>query len=178
MPLSGLMRFSLICLILQLCGCGTDATPQVLQYRQRYLLSEKPKGAISIEQARQSVQEDENVTLSVRIGSKDIPQWWSEDKATMIVSEGLEGSHYNLSNGHDPESCPFCRWKWKVENASAFVEFRDKNGAIIPLDCRTIFGFKENDQVLINGKGYQNEDGFLELIVDGLYVPSQNSDEL
>jgi len=171
--LTGLVHFILFCLTIQICGCGSDVSPQGLHYRQRYFLSEKPEGAISIEQARQSVQEDENITLSVRIGSKDIPQWWTEDKATMIVSEGLQGSHYNLADGHDPESCPFCRWKWKAENAAAFVEFRDKNDAIIPFDCRTLFGFKENDQVVVNGKGHLNEDGFLELVVEGLFVPSQ-----
>ena len=173
MSVSCMVRYSLFCLIIQFCGCETVENPQVHHYRQRYFLSEKPEGAISIEQARESIQENENVTLSVWIGARDIPQWWTRDKATMVVSEGLPGSHYNSGDGHDPESCPFCRWKWKVENSAAFVEFRDIHDEIIPLDCKSMLGLEENDHVILKGKGHLNGEGFLEMVVEGVYVSSQ-----
>lgn len=168
-------RFCLLCLLLLHWGCVTEDNPQVLQYRERFLLSEKPEGAISIEQARETLQENEDIILSLRVGSRDVPQWWTNNKATMVVSEGLPGSHYNLSNGHDPETCPFCRWKWKVENATALVEFRDQQGVIIPLDCRSLLDVRENDQLLVSGKATLNGEGFLELTAEGVYLtPSRD----
>ena len=176
MSLSRLIRCCLFCCLLLLSGCGAEESPELIQYRRQFLKTQKPDGALSIEEARQSAQENKKLTLSVRVGTKDIEQWWSPNKAAMVVSEGLPGSHYNLAEGHDPESCPFCRWKWKVEDAAAFVEFRDKDGEIIPYDCGAMFGIKENDHVVVSGEGTLNDEGFLELVADGIYIVDQQSD--
>ena len=175
MATSDLYCWILFSFSLLIAGCGTDLDPYVIQYRQSLLLSEKPVGAVSIQQARESIAQKQYFTFSVKVGSKDIPQWWAKDKATMVVSEGLSGSHYNLANGHNPETCPFCRRKWKVENAAAFVEFRDAQGEIIPCDCRTLFGLKESDHVFVSGTATINKQGFLEIVADGIFIVGQQA---
>lgn len=169
--IAGLLAVGILFLIQ---GCGETVDPQVAKYRQALLLTQEISGPVTIEDARKEIADKQTdkqeVILVGRVGSKGLPEWWMKGKAMLVVSEGMEGSHYNAGADHDPQSCPFCRWKWKTEDSLAIINFVDKEGKIIPVDSPTLLGVKKDDVVVLRGVAELNESGFLEVAADGVYI--------
>jgi len=151
-------------------GCGTAEDPQVLAWRQSLLLASEPTDAVTIADARNLIAEKPEVVLIGRVGVKDMPKWWSEDRALLLISEGFPGSEYNPPPDHDPKTCPFCRWKWKFEESMAKLTFVDKSGTPIPVDVRKLLKLSENDVVVIQGTGTLDDTGILNVAATGVFL--------
>jgi hypothetical protein len=155
-------------------GCMPGEDPQVVQWREQILLPDEPTGAVTIADARQHVDEQPEIVLIGRVGVQDIPQWWEKDRATLLMSEGYPGSDYNPGPDHDPQTCPFCRWKWKFEESMAAIAFVDAAGDVIPVDVRTLLKLTEEDVVVVRGTGSLDESGILNVTATGVFVRKRN----
>ena len=157
-------------LFLVCAGCGGLVDPQIQAYRDSVLLKTEPTGAVTIEQAREHLEETNRIVLIGKVGNADIPNWWQEGRATLIVSEGFPGSDYNITPDHDPRTCPFCKWKWQVVDSFALIELVAKDASIIPVDAPTLLSVKAGDVVVVCGIGRLAEDGSLILAADGIFL--------
>ncbi|MFK7822110.1 MAG: hypothetical protein AB8G99_25660 [Planctomycetaceae bacterium] len=135
--------------------------PELANYRDTVTLEQAPTGSVTIEAARKEIDSTSDVVLTVRIGARDVSQWWQADSASFFASEATEGSHYNAGEGHDPTSCPFCRRKWKVEDSMVLVHLVDADGNQIPVSAPDLLNLKDGDIVVVRGKASVGEDGFL-----------------
>jgi len=163
-------RLAALSLLVLVCGCGETQNAEVTGYRKSLLLNSEPTDTVTIEAARKNIETQSDFALIGKVGNKEIPQWWTEGQATLIISEGSEGSHYNVSADHDPKTCPFCSRNWKTEDSMAFVEFHDAAGKIIPVDTKQLLNLKTGQEVVVRGTGKLDEDGLLVLIADGVFI--------
>jgi len=196
-------------LLLSGCESATDAVadPQLDAWRSELVVSVEPEGAVTIEDARKSLQgitDDEksevvadeesdvetaateasvdeesaaatdtspqDIVLVARVGNREIPQWWNEKLATLVVSEGAPDSHYNAGPDHDPTECPFCRSRWKNEDSMALVRFVDSAGVTIPADARQLLNVAAEDFLVIHGTGELDEDSMLNIAAREVYI--------
>lgn len=151
-------------------GCGAPVDPRIQAFRVSVLLKAEPTGAVTIEEARQQIEVAPRIVLIGKVGSKDIPNWWQEGRATLVISEGFPGSDYNISPDHDPRTCPFCKWKWKTVDSFAVVELITSDASVIPVDAPTLLPVKAGDVVVVQGTGRLAEDGSLTLAADGVFL--------
>lgn|GEM_PF-1364171 len=163
-----LLSLPLACLLLG--GCGQPVAPEILAVREQLIVPQEPQGAITIEQARQQVEDDPNVTLTVKVGNRNFPEWSAENQATFYVSEGFPGSDYNVGPDHDPSTCPFCKWKWKEEDSLAVVHVVDESGEVLPYSAETVLDVAPGSTLTIQGDGSVDESGFLNVRLTGLFV--------
>ncbi|QDU38996.1 hypothetical protein Mal4_33290 [Maioricimonas rarisocia] len=163
-----LLSLPLACLLLG--GCGQSVAPEILALREQLIVPQEPQGAITIEQARQQVEDDPNVTLTVKVGNRNFPEWSAENQATFYVSEGFPGSDYNVGPDHDPSTCPFCKWKWKEEDSLAVVHVVDESGEVLPYSAETVLDVAPGSTLTIQGDGSVDESGFLNVRLTGLFV--------
>lgn len=151
-------------------GCGAAVDPRVQSYRDSLIMKVEPSGAVTIEEARQNIEENSRIVLIGKVGNKDIPTWWQEGRASLVISEGYPGSDYNVGPDHDPRTCPFCKWKWKTVDSFAVVEFVTSDASVIPVDAPTLLPVKAGDVVVVQGIGRLAEDGSLTLAADGVFL--------
>ena len=163
-----LLIFPIACLALG--GCGQSVPPEVLAVRERLLLKQEPDGAITIEQAREQVAENPDVTLIVKVGNRNFTNWSAEHQATFYVSEGFPGSDYNVGPDHDASACPFCKWKWKEVDSFAVVDVVNEAGDVLPRSVETIFNLTPGGTVTLEGDGSVDESGVLTVRLTGLFV--------
>lgn len=164
------------CLLVALVAIGTIVVvanapdPAVAQYRRELAIEEEPAGSVTIENARIMIESETNVVLTVRVGSRDVSQWWKSDTASFYVSEATPGSHYTFDPSHDPTLCPFCSRKWKAEDAIALVHLVDASGDRIPVNAPDLLGIEEDDIVVVRGTASVDESGLLVVESSGLFV--------
>ncbi|MBM4075758.1 MAG: hypothetical protein FJ267_08965 [Planctomycetes bacterium] len=159
--------FWIVCFIF---GCGVKVDPRVQSYRESLIKKIEPAGAVTIEEARQHIEENSHIVLIGKVGNKESPNWWQEGRATLVISEGFPGSDYNIGPDHDPQTCPFCKWKWKTVDSFAMVEFVTSDDSIIPIDTPTLLSVKPGDVVVVQGIGRLAEDGILTLSANGVFL--------
>jgi hypothetical protein len=173
-PMSKITRWSLVLVALVAIGIGVEMVyapdPKVVQYRKDVTIAEEPTGSVTIENARKMIESETNIVLTVRIGARDLSQWWKSDTASFYVSEATPGSHYSFDPNHDPSTCPFCSRKWKVEDAMALVHLVDSTGARIPVNAPDLMNLEEGDCIVVRGTAAVDESGLLVVESKGLYV--------
>jgi len=151
-------------------GCGQSSSAEFDAVRNRLLLDQEPENAVTIEQARQSAAETDEVTLIVKVGNRNFTTWHDTEHAAMFVSEGFPGSDYNVGPGHDSSTCPFCKWKWKEVDSMAILQITDESKNVLPISCDQIFDFQEGDEIVITGKPLLDvEAETLRVALTGLY---------
>jgi hypothetical protein len=159
-----------------IAGCQTSEDPKVVAYREKLVTDKQPEGVISIADARQELLEKENKTEPIDVvitgwaGVRDLPAWTVPGKATLMVSEAIEGSHYNAGSGHDPKTCPFCKRRWKLEESMAIIECVDQQGTEIPFDAPTLLHVKEGNGMIFQGKGTLDGDGMLHVKAEKVFL--------
>lgn len=152
-------------------GCSTREDPQVVAWRQALLLETEPTGTVTIETARAQIEEQPEVVLIGKAGMiRDLTQWWETGQAMFLISEGFPGSDYNIGPDHDPQTCPFCRWKWKTEDSRATIICVDAAGEVIPVDPRVLLQLKEGQEIVIRGRGTLDAEGMLQVTTSALFL--------
>lgn len=171
-------------------GCSRAplaSSDELGRLREQYLLTEEPKGAVGVLDARSILDGNtESVTVVGRIGGTKNP--WSTNHASFMIVDptedaGLtvdddndssspknENSHHGHA-GHDPETCPFCRHNDSAKTKGlAIVQFRDQAGDIVPVDAREIFDIDTNQMVVVTGQATVDALGNLVIAARGLYL--------
>jgi len=131
------------------CGCGLQEPAQWQEWRNHFVLKNKPEGAITIAEAIAKPSEDEMVIIAQIGGGRG--DTFDNTVSSFLVSEAPDEAHLGKP-GHDPDGCPFC--KQKLANApTVTVGFANERGEAIPVDARKLFGVNKGDIVVIKGKG-------------------------
>jgi hypothetical protein len=157
-------------LLLLTSGCGAESHPRLAEFRDSILLDTEPGPASTIEQVHESAESDEQVILIGKVGVRKLARWYEDDIAAFAISEGTEGSDYNIGPDHDPSTCPFCKSRWKDEHSMAFVTLMDNSGKPIPVNPLTLLNVTAGDYIVVQGSASVNDSGFLEIRCDGIYV--------
>ncbi len=165
-PISRL--FSVALLFLVISGCAEKTDPRILSIRQKTVLTESPGESIPIKQAREASEKGEEFIISGKVGAHDLNQWWVDGYATFWITEAGQDQSNHGGPGHDPDTCPFCRRKYK--ETVAVIQSVDEKGNVIPIDAKTLFGLETGDLVTVKGKGEIDESGILNVKTSAIYI--------
>ncbi|MBL4884281.1 MAG: hypothetical protein JKY95_07080 [Planctomycetaceae bacterium] len=152
-----------------LSGCGEAVDPQVVAARDQWLLTQSPGEADPIATAREAEQGAEFI-ISGKVGVTSLPEWWVDGYATFWITEASEAVSHG-GPGHDPDTCPFCRRKYK--ESVAVIQCVDDQDIPLKIDARTLFNLKEGDFVTVKGHGSIDESGILNVAASGVYIQSK-----
>jgi len=92
-------------------GCGQTKTtddPQILAQRAKYVLAAEPQGAISVVEARTTVEKGEPIVLAGRIDAGG-DQPWDEGQAAFFITDvaaASHGDHQHSQEAHTHDSDP------------------------------------------------------------------------
>ena len=98
---------------------------------------------------------------------------FEKNKAKFFLADpgavaGAEASGHSHAPG---EECPICAAHAKdTTEMLAVVQFVDKKGNVLPIDCRKLFDVKVKDTVVVRGKARVTAGGILSLDATGIYV--------
>lgn len=133
-----------------------------------YRLSEEPSGAKDVKEAKESVKNDEEVTLVGRIGG-DVKPFVKGLSAFTIVDRSLKPC-----NEMDDDACEtpwdYCCDTDLLPAARATVKIVDPDGKTIAKDAKDLLGVKELQTVVVRGKAVRDESGKLTVLATGVYV--------
>ena len=133
--------------MLLLPGCGEGLSADAEQARQEFLLTARPSGEQTVKSIREALTEGKtelDVVLIGRIDGGQMPAF-EEGKAAFLFADGIGHG----GTDHDPFACKFC--SKNPENYAATVQF-EVDGKVLATDARNLFGVKERQKVMINGK--------------------------
>lgn len=149
---------------------GFASAEDAAAIRGRLVLAEEPAGAISLAAAKEKLTTTpQPVVIAGRIGAKGIDPFL-EGKASFSLVEIPDG--HARKPGHKPDDCPFCK-KRAAGSPVAAVRFLGADGKEIPIDARTLFGVKQDQDIVIRGSGiFDPKLGvpILQITADGIHV--------
>lgn len=155
------------CLLLGIIGCQPTETqdPRIAVLRKQFLIN-LPSESRALSDAVEDIDADREVTLIGRVYAGTLPPW-DDGKAAFMMSELPPEGHSDDPDHAD--NCPFC--KRKAEKApKALVQFHDKDGQVLPIDIRKLFGLKEKDVVVVKGRGQLNDIGIYVINAVGMVI--------
>lgn len=142
----------------------------VAKAREAVMLQQEPTGSVTIQEARKNIESQPEIVLTTRIGARELPQWYLKDSASFYVSEATPGSHYDSASDHDPNTCPFCREKYKPQDAMAMIRVVDDSGQTISTSAPELLQVKEGDIVVVKGTGSLDDTGTLIVESKSLFI--------
>lgn len=101
------------------------------------------------------------------------------DAASVDEDEADEHAHGDVGHeghghvahgarGHDSSNCPFCSREKDSKNLLAVIEFLDEEGKRLSIDARKLLGVKEDQLVIVRGRGKIDSLGYLVISADGI----------
>jgi hypothetical protein len=154
-------------------GCQPSSTPVAshsgsVSESSAYRLSEEPADAKDVTEAKESVKNDEEVTLVGRIGG-DVKPFVKGVSAFTIVDRSLKPC-----NEKDDDACEtpwdYCCDTDLLPAARATVKIVGPDGKPVAQDARELLGVKELQTVVVRGKAVRDEAGNLTVLASGVYV--------
>ncbi len=167
-PWSVMMYASILTLLF--LGCQGSSGPEVSDAGKKFVLDEKPAGAVPIVDARANIAETKEIVLITKVGVED-RKIFEEGKASFLVREAFPDP--NAGKGHDADNCPFCKRRKSPYDSLAMVHFKDQDGTIIDTDARNLLGLKEDQEVIIKGAASLDDSGALVVSATGIYFPKE-----
>lgn len=150
-------------------GCGDSSTsPATSQATpdSTYLASSELPGSVGVGEARESVEDGEQVVLAGRIGGSAKP-FVDGIAAFTIVDPKVQSCAAE-------EGCPtpwdYCCTQNQVKQNIATVKVVDEQGRPVSQDARQLLGVKELNLVLVRGKAERDAEGNLALLANQVYV--------
>lgn len=158
--------FGVVCLFSLALGCGSSESPQLKEWRDKFVLKACPESPMTIAEAITHTPDDE-IAIIAQVGSGK-GDTFDNQVASFLISEAPDKDHMGKP-GHD-EDCPFC--KLRLANApTVAVGFETAQGKPIPVDARKLFGIKKGDVVVVLGKGtYEEANKMLSFRASGMHV--------
>ncbi len=190
-PESSRIAIGLVLVCVLFSGCRTETQdPEVLAFREQYVLTSEPADAITLSELAQRLDNDPQpseplaedaipeadrspaedrtsapVVVVGRIFAGDLEPWDS-GKASFLLAELPEEGH---GEGHDADNCPFCKRRAAMA-PTAIVQFLDENGEVIPRDARNLFGLEKKDVVTIRGQATRGDLNTLIVTANAIHV--------
>ena len=132
----------------------------------KYVLAAEPAGALGIVEARETVQNDDEVVLIGRIGG-DTDPFVEGIAAFTLVDLSLEPCPAD-------EGCPtpwdYCCDLSKLPSHKATVKVVDQQGQLVSVDARKLLGVDALATVVVRGTAKRDEAGNLTVLADGVYL--------
>ncbi len=152
-----------------LAGCSSENTtsPVALSTSDStYVVSSEPEGAIAVGDARDSVEDEQDVVLIGRIGGSAKPFVDGIAAFTIVDSK--------VPHCAEEEGCPtpwdYCCEQNQVKGNIAMVKVVDAHGKPVSQDARALLGVKELSTIVVRGKAQRDADGNLALLATQVYV--------
>ena len=166
-------------------GCNTSVAeedPRVSEARSRLILKEEPSDALGVAEAKESVNAGDELTVVGRINAGE-HRPWDDGRASFIIcdaasvlltsdsaNEESHGHAHQHGEGHDHDNCPFCNKAKAMASSLAIVKFFDDDGEVVAIDARRLLSVRENQIVVVRGRGTIDPLGNLEIAADGIYI--------
>lgn len=146
----------------------SDATDEVAN--SPYLVSIEPDGAMPVGDARESVKDEETVTLVGTIGGSSKP--FVDGLAAFTIVDP------KVPYCSPDEGCPtpwdYCCTQDQVKENIATVKIVDESGNSVADDARKLLGVKELSTVVVQGQAKRDDQGNLTVAASKVFVrPSE-----
>ena len=160
---------SFACLTLGMVGCGSSQTAQDSDLKtvdSRYVVQTEPEGAVAVGDARQSVEDEQMITLVGTIGGSSEP-FVDGIAAFTIVDPKVP---YCAPDEGCPTPWDYCCTQDQVKDNIATVKVVDDGGNPVVEDARGLLGVKELSTVVVKGKAKRDEQGNLTIAASKVFV--------
>ena len=157
------------CLTLSMVGCGSSQTAQdsdSTTVDSRYVVQTEPEGAVAVGDARQSVEDEQMITLVGTIGGSSEP-FVDGIAAFTIVDPKVP---YCAPDEGCPTPWDYCCTQDQVKDNIATVKVVDDGGNPVVEDARGLLGVKELSTVVVKGKAKRDEQGNLTIAASKVFV--------
>ena len=152
-----------------LTGCNSENTTSTVAqsaHDSTYVVSSEPQGAVAVGDARDSVEDEQEVVLIGRIGGSAEP-FVDGIAAFTIVDPKVP--HCSAEEGC-PTPWDYCCEQDQVKDNIAMVKIVDAQGKPVSQDARLLLGVKELSTIVVRGKAQRDADGNLALSASQVYV--------
>jgi hypothetical protein len=138
--------------------------------KSEYVVDSEPAGAIPVGEARQSVNDDESVTLVGLIGGSSKP--FVDGLAAFTIVDA------KVPYCAPDEGCPtpwdYCCETDAVKDNIATIKIVDDAGKPVASDARELLNVKELSTVVVQGKASRDEQGNLTVAATKVFVRPTN----
>lgn len=135
-----------------------------------YLASAEPAGAMPVGEARQTIEDDQEVTLVGRIGGSSKP--FVDGLAAFTIVDP------KVPYCAEDEGCPtpwdYCCQTDAVKENIATVKLVDESGKPVGDDARELLKVEELSTVVVQGKAQKDEQGNLSVLAHKVFVRPVN----
>lgn len=157
-----------------LSGCGGGDTPPPTasnssgrsSQHNTYVADSEPAGAVPVGEARQSVEDEEEVTLVGRVGGSAKP---FVDGVAAFTIVDLDVPHCSADEGC-PTPWDYCCTQNQVKENIAVVKVVDEQGKPVAQDARRLLEVEELNTVVVHGKAQRGGGGSLAVLADRVFV--------
>lgn len=150
-------------------GCSTsDMNPSASQVKPdaNYVLVTEPTGSVAVGEARNSINDGEEVVLVGRIGGSAEP--FVDGLAAFTIVDP------KVPHCAAEEGCPtpwdYCCMQNDVKDNIATVKIVDDRGQPVSRDARELLGVKELNTVVVHGTAQRDAEGNFALLADKVFV--------
>lgn len=161
-----------LCVLSVVTGCSNaDITPvsgdsAAHVADAQYVVGAEPSGAISVGEARQSVEDEQTVTLVGTIGGSSKP--FVDGLAAFTIVDP------QVPSCSADEGCPtpwdYCCTQDQVKDNIATVKIVDESQQPVADDARNLLGVKELSTVVVQGKAQRDNQGNLTVAASKIFV--------
>ena len=153
-------------------GCNASSTPAAKEGASAegavYLLTSEPAGAKGVKDTRAAAKDEDEVTVTGRIGGDEKP--WVEGQAAFLIVD----SSLKPCNQEAGENCPtpwdYCCDAGELPKSKAMIKVVDAVGKTVATDARKLLGVKELQTVVVHGKAKRDDAGNLTVLADKIFV--------
>ena len=163
-----LKNFMCVVLAVLCFGCAAETTQTVVENSvdHAYLADQEPEQSMPVGDARQQVQDGEQIALLGHIGGSKEP-FVDGLAAFTIVDPKVD---YCLPDEQCPTPWDYCCKQNEVKDNIATVKIVDENGATVARDAKGLLGVKELSLVVVQGTAQRDEQGNLTLLATKVFV--------
>jgi len=132
----------------------------------KYVLAEKPEGAIGVREARENTKDGDEVVIVGRVGGSKDP--WIEGRAAFQVAD----ESLRPCNEIPGDKCPY-PWDYccdpDLKECVTLVTIVDDQGKAVKSGAKELFELKELDTVVVTGKVKSDDAGGFEILATGFH---------
>ncbi len=157
------------CVTLGVIGCGNSQTAQESEssaVNSPYVIQAEPEGAVAVGEARESAEDEQEITLVGTIGGSSKP--FVDGMAAFTIVDA------KVPYCAPDEGCPtpwdYCCTQEQVKDNIATVKVVDDGGSPVAEDARELLKVKELSTVVVQGKAERDEQGNLTVAASKVFI--------
>lgn len=160
------LNWSFIGTLALLVGCADSDVAQNANIDSKYVVTTEPADALPVGDARESAENDEQVTVVGLIGGSVEP-FVDGLAAFTIVDPKVP---YCAADEGCPTPWDYCCTQDRVKDNIATVKVVDESGNPVADDARQLLGVKELSTVVVQGKAQRDDEGNLTVAATKVFV--------